>query len=49
MPMRELRRHTTWEQEFFGGLMAVFASAALLLACLGIYALISYSVGRRRA
>ena len=27
--------------------MAVFASAALLLACLGIYALISYSVGRR--
>jgi putative ABC transport system permease protein len=47
MPMRELRRHTTWEQEFFGDLMAVFAAAALLLACLGIYALISYSVGRR--
>ena len=47
MPMRELRRYTTWEQEFFGDLMAVFASAALLLACLGIYALISYSVGRR--
>ena len=47
MPMRELRRYTTWEEEFFGSLMAVFASAALLLACLGIYALISYSVGRR--
>ena len=47
MPMRELRRYTTWEQEFFGDLMAVFAAAALLLACLGIYALISYSVGRR--
>ena len=47
MPMRELRRHTTWEQEFFGDLMAVFAAGALLLACLGIYALISYSVGRR--
>jgi putative ABC transport system permease protein len=47
MPMRERRRYTTWEQEFFGDLMAVFASAALLLACLGIYALISYSVGRR--
>jgi putative ABC transport system permease protein len=47
MPMRELRRHTTWEQEFFGSLMAIFAGGALLLACLGIYALISYSVGRR--
>ena len=47
MPMREVRRRTTWENEFFGNLMAVFASAALLLACLGIYALISYSVGRR--
>jgi ABC-type antimicrobial peptide transport system permease subunit len=47
MPMPELRRFTTWEQEFFGSLMAWFAAAALLLACLGIYALISYSVGRR--
>ena len=47
MPMRELRRHTTWEQEFFGSLTAMFAAGALLLACLGIYALISYSVGRR--
>ena len=47
MTMRELRKDTTWEQEFFGDLMAVFAGGALLLACLGIYALISYSVGRR--
>jgi predicted permease len=47
MPMLELRRFTTWEQEFFGNLMAMFAAGALLLACLGIYALISYSVGRR--
>ena len=47
MPMRDRRRHTTWEQEFFGNLMAGFAAFALLLACLGIYALISYSVGRR--
>jgi predicted permease len=46
-PMREMRQRTTWEQEFFGNLMAVFAGGALLLACLGIYALISYSVGRR--
>jgi putative ABC transport system permease protein len=47
MPMRERRRFTTWEWEFFGDMMAGFASAALLLACLGIYGLISYSVGRR--
>jgi predicted permease len=47
MTMSEVRQATTWEQEFFGDLMAVFAAAALLLACLGIYALISYSVGRR--
>jgi len=47
MPMKELRRFTTWEQEFFGRLMGAFAAVALLLACLGIYALISYSVGRR--
>jgi predicted lysophospholipase L1 biosynthesis ABC-type transport system permease subunit len=46
-PMREDRLRTTWEQEFFGEMMAVFAGGALLLACLGIYALISYSVGRR--
>jgi hypothetical protein len=45
--MSDLRQATTWEQEFFGDLMAAFAAAALLLACLGIYALISYSVGRR--
>ena len=47
MPMPVRRQATTWEQEFFGDLMAVFAAGALLLACLGIYALISYSVGRR--
>jgi predicted lysophospholipase L1 biosynthesis ABC-type transport system permease subunit len=45
--MTEMRKATTWEQEFFGDIMAVFAGGALLLACLGIYALISYSVGRR--
>ena len=47
LAMNELRKATTGEQEFFGDLMAVFAAGALLLACLGIYALIAYSVGRR--
>jgi ABC-type antimicrobial peptide transport system permease subunit len=45
--MTEVRGRTTWEQEFFGEMMAGFAAVALLLACLGIYALIAYSVGRR--
>jgi putative ABC transport system permease protein len=47
MPMSELRRFTTWEQEFFGDLMGLFALVALALACLGTYALTAYSVGRR--
>ena len=45
--MQELRRLTTWQEQLFGNLMAAFAAAALMLACLGIYALIAYSVGRR--
>jgi putative ABC transport system permease protein len=47
MPMQELRRLTTWQEQLSGNLMAGFAAVALLLACLGIYALIAYSVGRR--
>jgi ABC-type antimicrobial peptide transport system permease subunit len=47
MPMRELRRVAAWQERFFGNLMAVFATMAMLLACLGVHALISYSVGRR--
>jgi hypothetical protein len=47
MTMAELRRYTNWEQRFFGMLMGAFAGAALLLACLGLYALIAYSIGRR--
>jgi predicted permease len=45
--MAEVRRRTLQGEAFLGNLMAMFATAALLLACLGIYALISYSVGRR--
>jgi putative ABC transport system permease protein len=47
MPMTELRRVTTREQGFLADLMGIFAAMALALACLGVYALISYSVGRR--
>ena len=47
MPMSERRRFTTWEQRFFGQMMGTFAAIALLLACLGIYALLSYAARRR--
>ena len=47
MTFNELRRFTTREQAFLGNIMGTFAVMALALACLGIYALISYSVGRR--
>jgi ABC-type antimicrobial peptide transport system permease subunit len=45
--MADNRRRTTLNVAFVGNLMAAFAVAALLLACLGTYALIAYSVGRR--
>ncbi|MGE0042661.1 MAG: ABC transporter permease [Vicinamibacterales bacterium] len=49
LTMPERRRATTWEQQFFGQMVAVFAGVALLLACLGIYALLSYAARRRQA
>ena len=45
--MAEVRRFTTWEQQLFGTMMGTFAATALLLACLGIYALLAYAARRR--
>lgn len=45
--MADVRRFTTWEQQFFGAMMGVFAGTALLLACLGVYALLAYAARRR--
>ena len=47
LPMTELRRLTIWQEQLYGSLMTAFALVALLLACLGIYAVVAYSVGRR--
>ena len=47
MAMTERRRYTTWEQRFFGQMMGAFAAIALLLACVGVYALLSYAARRR--
>jgi putative ABC transport system permease protein len=47
MPMTERRRFTTWEQRFFGQMMGTFAAVALLLACIGVYGLLSYAARRR--
>ena len=45
--MSEVRRFTTFEQRFFGTMMGAFAGTALLLACLGVYALLAYAARRR--
>jgi putative ABC transport system permease protein len=45
--MKQVRHFTTFEQRFFGSIMGVFAGAAVLLACLGTYALLAYAARRR--
>lgn len=45
--MGQVRRVTTWEQQLYGVMMGTFAATALLLACLGVYALLAYAAQRR--
>ena len=45
--MTQVRRFTTWEQQLYGVMMGTFAATALLLACLGVYALLAYAAQRR--
>jgi predicted permease len=45
--MTQVRTYTTWEQRVFSELMAAFAGVALLLAWLGVYGLVAYTVARR--
>jgi predicted permease len=46
-PLQEFVDHSTSPRRFFAILVAAFAGTGLLLACLGIYGVISYSVTRK--
>ena len=45
--MEELRRVGFWEQRLFAGLFVVFGVVAFCLAGVGVYGVLSYSVGQR--
>ena len=46
-PLQALVDHSISPRRFFAFLVAIFAAVGLLLACLGIYGVISYSVARQ--
>ncbi|WP_047491326.1 ABC transporter permease [Terriglobus sp. TAA 43] len=46
-PLQEFVDHSTSPRRFFAILVAAFAGTGLILACLGIYGVISYSVTRK--
>ena len=46
--MLERREYNHWGQQFVGRTMTVFAFAAVLLACVGTYGVISQGVAERR-
>jgi putative ABC transport system permease protein len=45
--MEEIMARSLWQPRLFGGMFGVFALVALLLASIGLYGLIAYSVSQR--
>ncbi len=48
LTLTERRRLTTWGERFLATTFTVFALLALLLACLGTFAVVAYAVAQRR-